>query len=171
MKVVWESGPLEESDKHHIEAAEGWLHLGDWEEGRREILSVSPAARAHPEVVRVMLQFMMARQQWQAVAEGGLVLCLIAPQSPDGWFYRAAALGGMERITEARDLLLGVVDRFSGVFQLYYLLASFCCRLDDLKEGRRWWKQAVACYESTELKDRALEDPGLKKLFCVTGRS
>ena len=112
-----------------------------------------------------MLQFMMAREQWQAVAEGGIVLCILAPQSADGWFYRAAALGGMERITEARDLLLGVVDRFPGVFALYYLLASFYCRLDDLKEGRRWWKKAVGCYENTELKERALEDPGLRKLL------
>ena len=156
---------LDESDRRHVEAAEGWLDLGDWEEGKKELLSVNPAAQAHPDVMRVLLEFLTALAQWEAVAEGALLLCRTEPGSIHGWFFRAMALNRMDRTAEARDILLRVVDRFPGAFPLYYALATYYCRLDNLKEARRWWKKAVASCRNKEMKEVALEDPDLQRLW------
>ena len=156
---------LDESDRRHVEAAEGWLDLGVWEEGRNEIIAVTPEARTHPEVMRVFFELLTARGQWQAIADGALALCLAEPECVHGWFYRAMALNRMDRTTEARETLLGVVEKFPGAFPIYYCLAACCCRLGDLKEARRWWRNAVAFSWNKDLEKIALEDPDLQKLW------
>jgi len=156
---------LDEIDRRHVEAAEGWLELGEWEEGKKELLSVNPVAMAHPEVLRVLLEFLTARSQWNAVAEGARLLCIVEPEGIHGWFFRAAALNRMERTTEARDILLSVVDRFPKAYPIHYALASYCCRLGNLVEARRWWKKAVKLARGNKLMEIASEDPDLQELW------
>jgi hypothetical protein len=41
------------SDQRQLEAAEGWLELGNWYEANEELERISPEKRAHPFVLRV----------------------------------------------------------------------------------------------------------------------
>jgi len=156
---------LDHSDRRHVEAAEGWLDLGVWEEGRDEILAVTAEARTHPEVLRVCLELLTAQGQWKEVAEGAAILCLIEPDNIHGWFFRAAALNRMGRTSEAKDILLAVVEKFPEAFPLYYALASYYCRLGDLAEAGRWWKKAVKLVRGNKLMEIASEDPDLQELW------
>ena len=44
------------SDRRHLEAAEGWLGLGSWEEAKDELDNITPQLRGHPEVLGVRFQ-------------------------------------------------------------------------------------------------------------------
>ena len=44
---------LEPPDSHHLEAAEGWLGLGNWNEANEELEKISAPARAHPSVLEM----------------------------------------------------------------------------------------------------------------------
>ena len=156
---------LEEADRQHVEAAEGWFELGDLNEAKRELMSVSAEAMSHPEVIRVLLELLTAMSQWRAVAEGARLLCKVEPERIHGWWFRAAALNRMERTAEARELLLKVVHKFPEAYPLYYALASYCCRLGNFEEARRWWKKAVKLSPNKELVEIASEDPDLREFW------
>jgi tetratricopeptide (TPR) repeat protein len=153
---------LDESDRRYLKAAEGWLELGDWDEGRKQLVSVSQAAQTHPEVLRVVLEFLMARSQWEAVAQGATALCRMEPDWIHGWFFRAAALNRLGRVNEAKDVVMGVVDRFPGAFPLYYALAAYYSQLGSLEEAARWWRRVVELRD--DIAEIASEDPDLCEL-------
>ena len=44
---------LDLDDRIHVEAAQGWLALGDWSEANEELERVRPEFRAHPDVLAV----------------------------------------------------------------------------------------------------------------------
>ena len=39
------------SDKHHLEAAQCWLTLGNWKEANEEMEQITAQMRAHPDVL------------------------------------------------------------------------------------------------------------------------
>jgi len=43
-------------DHRHLEAARGWLGLGDWQSANDELEEITPAVRAHPEVLLVRVE-------------------------------------------------------------------------------------------------------------------
>jgi len=44
---------LEHSDRIHLEAAQGWIELGNWREANDELDCITPRLRAHPDVLSV----------------------------------------------------------------------------------------------------------------------
>jgi hypothetical protein len=44
---------LSASDRFHLEAAQGWLELGNWKKAHEELDRVTPLLRAHPDVLFV----------------------------------------------------------------------------------------------------------------------
>jgi hypothetical protein len=52
-QVIKRSRPLNPHDQLHVKAAECWLALGNLEEANREIESIRPQNRHHPEVEKV----------------------------------------------------------------------------------------------------------------------
>jgi hypothetical protein len=145
--------------------------LGDWEQGKKEMLSVTAAGQAHPETLAVGLQFMVACGQLQLVEKISRLLCVACPDNPHGWFFLAGALNGTNRCAEAKELLLKAIERFPEGVQFYFLLASCCCRLGQFKQARQWWKKACGCYSRKALEAIALDDPGLCKLLKLTKKA
>ena len=43
-------------DQRQLEAARGWLGLGDWRSGNDELEEITPGVRAHPEVLLVRVE-------------------------------------------------------------------------------------------------------------------
>jgi hypothetical protein len=42
---------LSDSDRLHLEAAHGWLGLGNWREANEELDRITPHLRVHPDVL------------------------------------------------------------------------------------------------------------------------
>ena len=154
---------LEARDRYHVSAAEGWLGLGNFEEGRKELLKVSRQAAEHPEVLRVCLKFLAALRDWKELVKAAQLLCSIEPNIVEGWLYLAGALHFLNRTGEARSVLLLVVNHFPKAYPIHYGLATFCSRLGRKEEAREWWAKAVRM-GGNKLKEAAREDPDLKEL-------
>jgi len=44
---------LDGTDHVHLQAAEGWLEVGNWREANEELNCITPQLRAHPDVLTV----------------------------------------------------------------------------------------------------------------------
>jgi hypothetical protein len=97
---------LEQDDRRHLDAAEGWLGLGNWSEANEELEQISPAMRAHPEVLGVRYDVYSHAAKWDACLDIGEALVKLMPTSSLGWINRSYALrrapgGGVQAAYEA----------------------------------------------------------------------
>jgi predicted Zn-dependent protease len=154
----------EESDRRHLEAAEGWLELGNWEEGTAELQQLSQDASSHPETLRVLIGFLAAAGQWALAGLSVLAMCLKFPDHSYGWYLLGMTLNRAGRSAQARDGVLAVIEQVRDRLPLYFCLA--CCeyRLGNLKEARRWLKKSMVL-RGTAMKEIVLAaEPGLMDL-------
>jgi hypothetical protein len=64
------------SDEQHLEAARGWLGLGDFLSANEELDNITPRHRAHPHVLRERLRVFAAGKRWK---DAGIVGEFILP--------------------------------------------------------------------------------------------
>ena len=152
---------LEPPDSHHLNAAEGWLGLGNSEEAWHELAKVSLEVLSHPDVLRVKYHLYEKVKNWERAAETAQLLCQIIPEAPFGWIHLAYALHELRRTREAYNVLIPLVDRFPEEYVIRYNLACYCCQLGELDEARGWLKKAIALIGSDTIKEMASKDPDL----------
>src|SRR5678815_1391162 len=93
-------------DKRYLEAAEGWLGLGDWQAANEELDQISFETRSQPEVLEIRWQVYAYAQKWDLALQIASDLCAKVPDSPDAHVHLALTLGKLQRTEKARDLLL-----------------------------------------------------------------
>jgi predicted Zn-dependent protease len=155
---------LEPPDIHHLNAAEGWMGLGNALEAEQELQKLSTAVAAHPDVLRVKYRFHQLSKQWEPAAETAQILCRVVPGTPLGWINLAYALHELKRTREAYQVLLPVVDRFPEEYVIRYNLACYCCQMGNLEEARVWLKKAIALGGPETIKQMGLSDPDLQSM-------
>lgn len=152
-------------DRKCLEAAEGWLGLGSWNEAKAELDSIRPQMREHPAVLCMRWNIHAAAKQWELAAVVARKLSQLVPGLPYGWIQLAHSLHALNRTEEARNILLPVVDRFPKQSLMRYKLACYACQLGHLKEARHWLETALELGDSREVAEMALLDPELKPLW------
>lgn len=161
--------PLEPPDTHHLNAATGWLMLGDAAEARSEFNQIRPAQCAHPEVLDFEWRLLAREQRWLAAVEVGERLVQACPADANAWVHRSYALHELRRTHEAFDQLLPAAGRFPKEMVVPYNLACYACQLGDLAGAQRWLDQSLALYDNAQQKrlrlESALEDPDLEPLW------
>ncbi len=100
--------PLEPPDQLHLDAAEGWLGLGNHLEANEELEQITASNRAHPAVLEVRWQIFAKAKKWDAVLDIASALVQFVPEHPLGWVHRSYCLHELKRTAEARDNLLRV---------------------------------------------------------------
>jgi len=115
---------LEIQDQRFLEAAQGWLGLGDWQEANEELENITPQNRAHLEVLFVRFKIYSTAKKWSGAYEIARALSEAVPSDPFGVTSMAIAVREMKRTEEAWGLLLSVVDRFPKDHRMRYTLAS-----------------------------------------------
>jgi hypothetical protein len=55
---------LQPPDNHHLQAAIGWLELGNHTEANEELKKITPQHRVHPDVLQVHLHIYVVAQKW-----------------------------------------------------------------------------------------------------------
>jgi predicted Zn-dependent protease len=155
---------LEPPDIHHLNAAEGWLGLGNVSEAEQELTRLTTTVHSHPEVLRVRYHLYAKTKKWSRAAETAEVICGIVPGSPFGWIHLAFALHELRRTREAYNVLIPVVDRFAEEYVIRYNLACYSCQLGELEEARAWLKKAIALAGKDTIKEMAGTDPDLQTL-------
>ena len=155
---------LDRQDKLYLEAAQGWLELGNHIEADAELECIAPQFRAHPDVLEVRWSIYANAKRWEPCLDVSETIIKIAPGRVDGWARRSFALHAMKRTREAFDLLAPVADKFPTVWTIPYNLACYCAQLGRLNECEIWFKRAMAI---NTLKTRlaAIDDPDLKPFW------
>lgn len=154
------------SDKRHLEAAEGWLGLGNYFEANEELERISAPMRTHPDVLMVRYNVYSAAKKWEMAAEIAQAICKLVPESPFGWIHLAYALHELKRTQKAWNVLLPVVDKFPDEYIIRYNLACYACQLGNLKDAWDWLEKAIDLADTKDVKLMALDDPDLEPLWA-----
>ena len=160
--------PLEPPDSLHLQAAEGWVGLGDYNSATEELDRISAANRDDPDVLQLRWRIYAHAKRWDACLEIATALTDKKPKRRFGWIHRAHTLDKLGRTQEAKDLLLSVVNDFESNSTIPYHLAQFCARLGQTDQAKQWLGKALLAADGIEevekLRKRAMEDPDLEPL-------
>lgn len=165
------SARLEPSDAFYIQAAEGWLELGNTLEASNELANLAPELLNHPIALRVRWAILAAEKNWESAREVGAKLIELDPDEALGWVDYSYALHELKRTQEARDNLLRVVEKFPISATIRYNLACYECQLGNLPQAKRWLEKAFRLGDREQMKLSALADRDLEPLWPELGGS
>ena len=164
--------PLDTPDCFHLDAAEGWLGLGDIESATSELREISPSERTHPAVLSVRYEIYSRSRQWDMAVDVAGELVKMLPEEPFVWINMAYATrrktGGT--IPDAKKILLGAQPKFPKHYLFPYNLACYCSQLGEIEQAEQWLKKA-ATIDNAAVKKMALQDSDLKPLWERLGRT
>jgi tetratricopeptide (TPR) repeat protein len=163
--------PIEPPDSIHLQAARGWVELGNHIEADAELDNIAANLRTHPDVLNVRWEIYTAAKKWEAALDIAAALIQLDPESPLGWVNRSYALHELKRTAEARDNLLRVVDKFPDTATMRYNMACYECQLGRLEQAKQWLGKAFALGDAKELKLAALDDRDLEPLWRQIGKA
>lgn len=145
--------------------ARGYLALGLVDAAARELAHLTLADLEDTDSVDVLVDVGMEQGNWPAVIDAGRELTQRRPREEKGWVTWAYALREVERVEEARQVLLRAEPLFGSVSAvLQYNLACYECLLGNLGEARRRLVRAIGMHPPF-LED-AKSDPDLKDLVA-----
>ena len=88
---------LQPPASHHVQAAQGWLELGNPLEANEELEKVTPTLRVHPDVLEVRLQIYAQAKKWDVCVDLAESIVQQAPERVFGWVQRSFALHELKR--------------------------------------------------------------------------
>ena len=161
--------PLEHPDSLHLQAAEGWLELGDAAEADKELDEITRQRRAHPDVLQMRWRVLAAAKEWEACVEIATAITKVAPKRAFGWLQRSFALHELKCTQQARDNLLAVLERFPKNATIPYNIACYECQLGRLQEAKDWLVKEFAIGDEINIKVMALGDADLMPIWKDIG--
>jgi tetratricopeptide (TPR) repeat protein len=166
---TWVRGSIDPPDSHYLQAAEGWIGLGDYATAAKELEQIAPRFITHPDVLKVRWQVHAREENWNLCLHLADTLTQLTPENPSGWIQRALSLHRLGRTREAKDLLLSTVNDFNRAAVFPYHLARFSCALNQPAQARHWLKRALATAKDSgeldQLRQKALDDPHLAEIW------
>jgi tetratricopeptide (TPR) repeat protein len=148
-------------DIHYLNAATGWLELGNAVEALAEFERISPEHRNHPDVLETEWVIRSERKEWARGLEITRKLMEISPNNPSSWIHYSFSLHELKQTKAARAQLIPALEKFPDVATIPYNLACYACQLGDYDEARQWLDQAVRIKGKKEIKQMALKDADL----------
>jgi tetratricopeptide (TPR) repeat protein len=157
--------PFEQPDRFHLNAATGWLGLGDIASANDELDQITLAMQTHPIVLMARCQILMAAKNWEPLVEITGKLLKDYPTLHEAWVDRSYALHELKRTEEAFEALLPAVNLFPKVWVVPYNLACYCAQTEKLGEALEWLKMASEIAGERDIRAQALNDPDLKPIW------
>ncbi len=151
-------------DRHHLNAAAGWLELGAVAEADRELAGIGAANLFHPEVLGFRWHLLVEQHAWLDALEVARMHVRTAPKSAEAWIHQSFILHELKRTDEAFTELQRVADDFAEVGTIPYNLACYTCCLGRIEEARGWLKRACKLQGKRETIAMAADDPDLAAL-------
>src|SRR5687767_9118826 len=97
--------PLEHPDRYHVNAAAGWLELGNWLEANEELENVSAILRTHPEVLALRWQVYNRAKRHETALDIANAFTQVDPKNSQAWNSVSISLYRLGKTQEAFDLL------------------------------------------------------------------
>jgi len=147
------------------EYALGYLALGLTGLAAAELRALSDAELQEPESVSVLIDLEMERKAWSLVIDLARDYTERRPREEKGWISWAYSLRELQRVEEARVVLLRAEPLHGKTSPLlHYNLACYYCLLGDRAEARRRLDLASGMDEGYALL--AKDDSDLQDLFA-----
>jgi predicted Zn-dependent protease len=147
----------------HLQRAEGFLELGLHHEAWEELEKLEPAARAHPDVLSLRLDILLALERWEeAIALG--TGCCRKWQTHDGFFLRTAdALMRLADYEKATALLRSAQETLRSQAEYHYMIARAAALRGLLEDAKKALRD---CFHRDKFyRERALDDPDLRPVW------
>jgi Flp pilus assembly protein TadD len=161
--------PIEPPDLHWLNAAQGWLMLGNPREAWNEFAQIQSEFASHPEVLALQWTLLAAERRWAEAVAVSERHMRVLPADATAWVHRSFALHELKQTREALERLLPAVDRFPQEGIIPYNLACYSCQLGDMPAARAWLERAFTTDENAEARrerlQTALEDSDLQPLW------
>jgi predicted Zn-dependent protease len=165
-RAFYRMKPLEPPDSFHLNAAQGWVGLGDYAAANDELEQIAEVNSAHPDFLQVRWHIHARAGQWDTCLDIATALTAKTPERSSGWIRHAYTLHQLGWTQEAKDLLLFALNAFGSNVTIPYHLARYCCRLGQVTEAEQWLGKALLVAADMEEVERlsklALEDPALE---------
>lgn len=155
---------LEPPDCHFVNAAIGWVELGNPQEARAELERVSSKYFQHPEVLEARWQILAGERRWKDALVVAKRLVELTPENVTGWIHQSFCLHELKRTQEAYIELLPAQKLFPKVSVIPYNLACYACQLSDFSDAKRWLKKALKLSDLKTIREMALDDPDLEPM-------
>ena len=160
---------LEHFDRIHLNAAEGWLGLGDIVSASNELEEISPEFRVHPAVLLMRCEIYQAAKKWDYVISISETLVQQLPKLSEAWIHRSYALHELKKTQDAYDQLLPAVEKFKKLWVVPYNLSCYTCQLGRTDEAMAWLEMAIDRAGKKDIRLHALDDPDLEPLWDKIG--
>ena len=158
-------------DWRNIQAAQGWIELGLFDEATEALGEVSEEAKEHPEFLQTCCKIYAEFGRW---TECWNIARAIVGQNDNeaiGHILFACAIENLKGVPEAYNYLRPVADRITDSITIHFNLACYSCGLGRFPEARTWLAIAFAASEAPEsayglfYRRLAKEDKDLKALW------
>lgn len=152
------------STRRHLQYAAGFIELNMFAEATKELNAIVAYERALPSVLTVWIDLHMHTCSWDNVIVVSKKLTRTSPAEDKGWVSWAFALRELNRVEEARAVLLEAMPFHGKTCDLlHYNLACYECLLGNLPAAKRHLKTATQ--KDKHWKEAALDDPDLEALW------
>jgi predicted Zn-dependent protease len=156
---------LEAPDSHNLNAAIGWLDLGNPMEALLDLERITQENRTHPGVLEVEWRIFATKKKWAEALDAARKLLQVTPDNPVAWINQSYSLHELKRTQEAWEALLPAATQFPEVSVIPYNLACYACQLGQLEVARQRLAAAIELAGKDEIKAMALADADLKPLW------
>ena len=167
LPAVWLANmyPVPPPDTHHLNAAIGWLALGNLREAGVELRFIRRTFRHHPDVLAVRLDVCAEQGRWQDMVRLAEMLIGVQSQAPAGWIQRSFALDQLERTGEALEKLVPAAERFPAEPMIPFNLACYASKLAQPRTAWEFFERALECGPAQLVRDLAALEPDLVGLW------
>jgi len=141
----------------------GYLALGLLVEASDELEAIEGPDRLSPEVMRVRCDLYMMAKDWELLLAVARELTRSRPSDEKGWIHAGIALRKLNRVAEARAVLLEAEAIHGACAFLHYDLACYASLLGDIAEARR--RLSVACKLDGQRRETSLDEPDLAAMW------
>ena len=155
---------LDPTNQIYLDAAVGWLGLGNPSEASIEVDRIALEYKTHPDVLEVRWEVSGRRQQWEEALAIADSLVVGHPERSSGWLHRSYCLHELARTLEAWNKLIPAVDRFPKEVTIPYNLACYACQLGNLKQAEEWLEKAAVLRGRSAIKKLAAQDDDLEPM-------
>lgn len=158
---------LSHPDLLHLQAAVGWLELGNAGESLAELEQASAKSHSHPDVLETRWLVLARLHRWDEAVPVGHALCVAAPNRAVGRLHHAYALrrakgGGLQA---AFNALSQAAPKFPDEPTVPYNLACYSCQMQrEATETLAWLRQAIKIGGRKKIIAMAMQDPDLEPL-------
>lgn len=155
--------------QRHLDAAIGWVDIGNHGEAWKELEQIGHPHCNHPAVLVIRCGLHQKELNFGLALSIADQAKIVIPGDPFGWIAKAAAFKQLNRVEDAYKALRPAADKFPNDYRVTYDLACYSYRLGRPKEFAHWlcktMRLAQESKQQDEVSKKFMADPDLMQMF------